>query len=97
MPFTKITSQVIACQPESIINSKIAIPRVGDMFAINSNSEYWTIGNSSDDKANVISTDCSTREVSLDSLSSILPVAVINNNVLITGGNGTEDSPYTIE
>lgn len=97
MPISNITSQTVECPQESIINSKIAIPKIGDMYAVYSNNEYWTMNEREEDRINVISTDCSVRDISINDLSSILPVVVIKNTVYITGGNGTLNNPYTIE
>ena len=106
MEIAKTTSQTTDCPQEEIINTTIAIPKVGDMFTVCSDGVYWTLTNSADEKMYVVSNDvssnknCSLIEASVGEASdkaSILPVVVINNNVIISGGNGTPTSPYTIQ
>ena len=93
----KNSSQTIECPPEDIISTKIAIPMLGEMYAVYASNNYWTINNSAQGKMDIITNDGSARDINVTELSSILPVVVIKNDAIITGGNGTSSSPYTIE
>lgn len=97
MKMLKTTSQTINCPQEDLINSKVALPKIGDMYAVGVNKEYWTINNSTDTKSYVVYSNNSLGEKGISEMSSILPVLVINNTVTITAGNGTLNSPYIIE
>ena len=99
------------CPQGSVINTKVAIPRLGDLYVVSTNSEYWTMNNSEELKMNVVTTGTSEGLTSVvvskvidpentsitDKKSAILPVIVIDNDVQITGGLGTDSNPYTIE
>ena len=103
MSYLKTTPQYSDCPQAAVFNSKIALPKIGDLYTVYSDKEYWTINNSTEDKLNVVNTNCTISEKVVDienpdgaKQSSILPVLVIDNNYKIEGGNGTSTSPYTI-
>ena len=112
----KTTSLTADCPQNEVINTTIAVPSVGDMFAVGSNNVYWTISNSDEDpvvdpnddpvnnyinrKVHVVNINSSLSEKTIgqaSEMASILPVVVVSNTVTISGGNGTPDTPYTIQ
>ena len=97
MLINRNTSQTIGCPPEDVINTKVAVPMLGEMYATSASSDYWTINNSVSGKMDIITSDGSARDIEITELSSLLPVVVVKNSTIITGGNGTENNPYTIE
>ena len=97
MPANNATTQSVQCPQESIINTKVAIPAVGDMFAVGSDRNYWTMSNYEDLKINVVKPLSELVSTDISSQAAILPVIVVKNSAIITGGNGTRTVPYTIE
>lgn len=94
---TTTSSMTASCPSEDLINLKVAIPKVGDLFTANSNKEYWTLTNSSKDKLYVVEPDGTLKEKGIEERSGIRPVIALMNTVTITGGNGTPTSPYTVQ
>ena len=87
-----------SCLPANTINLKIGVPRIGDMYTIPLNKEYWTINNADDNflvttvKPN---STIGTKDTTLT--AAVTPVINIKGNVVIAGGNGTPSNPYTIQ
>ena len=100
--------QTGSCKPTStgglsnIINEEIAIPKIGDMFTIESDEEYWTLSNTGENtnQVYVVETDGTVdiKTLELDSTikSRIRPVIVISNTNTIASGEGTLNSPYIL-
>ena len=105
--------QTNECASSNIINTQVAIPKIGEMFTTGSNYEYWTLTNAKEERTPVLQTDgtyvdkiteklyvvdsqgkVNTKKI--EQTSYIRPVIVIDNTIIITGGNGTKNSPYTI-
>ncbi len=106
MKILKTTPLTATCPQEDIINTYIAIPKVGDMFTVCTDDTYWTLTNSQDDKLYVVNKSndttksCTLSEMQVGETSdkaAILPVIIVKNTVKIAGGNGTINSPYTIQ
>jgi len=99
-PIIRSELQIGECSSEYIFNSKAAIPRVGDMYAVSKGYPYWTTSDPVNNKYILIdgeSNSESIREIQINSKATVVPVIVIKNSATITGGNGTINSPYTIE
>ena len=107
---TKNDPQTADCPQDKILRTKIAIPKLGDLYVVNSNKEYWTLTNASENRVNVIDTNCTVKDklvgegsltdntsTTLANMSAILPVIIVNNEATIAGGNGTFNSPYTLQ
>ena len=109
----KTDYQTNDCDSSNIINTNVAIPKIGDMFTIGSNYEYWTLTNAEEIRNPVLQIDGTYKDditerlyvvtsngqvnyKTIEQKSYIRPVIVIDNTVIITGGNGTFNSPYTI-
>ena len=97
MKMDKTISQTIECPPEDTLNSKVAIPKVGDMYALDTNKTYWTLNNSTDDKLYVVNNGIVVNDKAVTEKASILPIVVVNNTVTIAGGNGTQENPYILQ
>lgn len=93
----KTIAQTAECPPDDILNSKVAIPKVGDMFALDANKTYWTLNNSTDDKLITVNNGIVVSDRAITEKASILPIVVINNTITIAGGNGTPNSPYILQ
>ena len=93
----KTVSQSSSCKTTDIHSMKIAIPRIGDMYTVPANKEYWTINSANEDKiVTVIPTgNISSKEI--ESSSGVRPVVNLKSTVTIAGGNGTPSNPYTIQ
>lgn len=96
MKVTTETSLTARCQNSDILNTKMAVPQIGEMFTANTGKEYWTINNATDETIYVVEPDGTLREKTNEEKSGIRPVISIKNTVVIAGGNGTAANPYTI-
>ena len=104
MPITNTSFQTIACinPDQNLINTSIAIPKIGDMFTIESSREYWTLTNSDNEKTKVyivLPNGSVTTYETLVGLSAVRPVVVVKKDVKINttnSGSGTVTSPYVI-
>ena len=98
MILTPGISQTTECNPSDIYYYKIGIPKIGDMFTAGTSSgEYWTLSNSAEKTLNVISPNGIVSSKTIGELSGVRPVINIASGVKISGGNGTNNSPYTLE
>lgn len=114
----KTEFQTSDCDSSNIISTNVAIPKIGDMFTVQSDYEYWTLTNALEDRNPVVQTDGTIVEnvveriyvvlpvgessgkteksKTIEEKSRIRPVIVVDNSIIITGGNGTKTSPYTL-
>ncbi len=97
MNITSSTSLTASCPSTEIINLKVAIPKIGDLFTANTSKEYWTLSNATDKTLYVVEPDGSLKSKEIEQLSGVRPVVSLKNTVTITGGNGTAKNPYTIQ
>lgn len=104
MVMTTGTSQTTMCDQENIVYLNVGLPKVGDMFTTGNGYDYWTINNDTSDdptidKVLVISGNGNIKSqvTGASSKSGVRPVINLSNSVLITGGNGTENSPYQVK
>ena len=88
--------QTTSCAQSDILNIKIAIPKIGEMFTANTNREYWTLTNATEDTLYVVESDGSLRTKGITETSGVRAVLYLKGNITITGGNGTPSSPYTV-
>ena len=95
----KTKPQTTACQTTDIHSMKIALPRIGEMYTIPSNREYWTLNNYDEATLNVITPTGTTYIATkgIEDYSGVKPVINLSSTVTISGGNGTFDHPYTIQ
>lgn len=99
------SSQIALCPQVNVVNTKVAIPKVGDLYSTRIGTEYWTLSNATETTLNVVSSDGANELIQkgIEHVSgvrpqaSIRPVIVLKNTITITGGNGTKDVPYTIQ
>lgn len=77
---------------------KLGVPRIGDMYTVPLNKEYWTINRLDDEYqvATVIPTGGTSVKQVLET-SGVTPVINLKSSVTILGGNGTPTNPYTIQ
>ena len=94
---TTESPQTTACVQSDIITIKFGIPKVGEMFTVNANKEYWTLTNSDENNLYVVEPDGTLRVKGIEEYSGVRPVLYLKENTTITGGNGTSSNPYTIE
>lgn len=98
MMLTPTISQTTLCPLKDIVNLKIGIPKIGDMFTTSNGSEYWTLSNGGGDSIWTVNSSGDTvTGKNNESTSGVRPVINISNTVLISGGNGTKSSPYTLQ
>ena len=95
----KTKPQTTACQTTDIHSMKIAIPRIGEMYTIPANKEYWTLNNYDETTLNVITPTGTTYIATkgIEDYSGVRPVINLSSTVTISGGNGTIDHPYTVQ
>lgn len=99
----KSTPQTTACQTTDIHSMKVAIPRLGEMYTIPSNKEYWTLNNlkkaneEDEDKLIVVLPTEGISSKGIEEYSGVKPVINLKSTVTISGGNGTFDHPYTVQ
>ena len=90
-------AQTVDCDSSDLIGEiNVAIPKIGEMFTNESNYEYWTLTNFDEEKICVLTTEGTINAKTIEQNSHIRPVIVVDNSIVITGGNGTKNSPYTI-
>lgn len=96
--FTSTTKYTISCNNSDIVNIRVGIPKIGDMYTLPSASgEYWTLSNSGADTINTVSSNGEVIGRKINYVSGIRPVINLSNNVQIASGNGTSSNPYTIK
>ena len=93
----KTVSQSSSCQTTDIHSMKIAVPRIGDMYTVPSNKEYWTINNAEEEKIVVVIPTGNISSKGIEDASGVRPVVNLKSTVTIAGGNGTPSNPYTIQ
>ena len=97
MLMTTETPQTLECPRNDILNIEVAIPKIGEMFTTNANKEYWTLTNATEDTIYTVEPDGTLRTKTIEEKSGVRASVYIKENITITGGNGTKNSPYTIE
>lgn len=96
--FTSTTKYTISCNNSDVVNIRVGIPKIGDMYTLPSASgEYWTLSNSGADTINTVSSNGEVIGRKINYVSGIRPVINLSNNVQIASGNGTSSNPYTIK
>ena len=96
MLITNTTSQTIDCPTADVISLKAAIPKIGDMFTSNTNKEYWTLTNATEDTLYVVEPDGTLRTKGIEEKSGVRAVIYVKDNLTILSGSGTKANPYTI-
>lgn len=94
---TPITKYSFTCDNSNILNIKVGIPKIGDMYTIGSNQEYWTLSNSGTETLNVVDTSGNILSKNIKDTSYVRPVVSITNSAVITGGTGTSSDPYVLK
>ena len=94
---TTSSPQTTACVQSDVIVLKVGIHKIGEMFTVNSNNEYWTLTNSDENHLYVVEPDGTLRTKEIEEYSGVRPVIYLKSNTIITGGNGTQSNPYTID
>lgn len=94
---TPITKYSFTCDNSNILNIKVGIPKIGDMYTIGSNQEYWTLSNSGTETLNVVDTSGNILSKNIKDTSYVRPVVSITNSAVITGGTGTSSAPYVLK
>ena len=93
----KTTQQATSCLTTDIHSMKIAVPRIGDMYTVPANKEYWTINSADNDKVTIVIPTGNISSKTIEEYSGVRPVINLKSNVTIAGGNGTPTNPYTIQ
>lgn len=94
---TPTTKYSFTCDNSNILNIKVGIPKIGDMYTIGSNQEYWTLSNSGTETLNVVDTSGNILSKNIKDTSYVRPVVSITNSAVITGGTGTSSDPYVLK
>ena len=94
---TPTTKYSFTCDNSNILNIKVGIPKIGDMYTIGSNQEYWTLSNSGTETLNVVNTSGNILSKNIKDTSYVRPVVSITNSAVITGGTGTSSDPYVLK
>ena len=94
---TPTTKYSFTCDNSNILNIKVGIPKIGDMYTIGSNQEYWTLSNSGTETLNVVDTSGNILSKNIKDTSYVRPVVNITNSAVITGGIGTSSDPYVLK
>lgn len=94
---TPTTKYSFTCDNSNILNIKVGIPKIGDMYTIGSNQEYWTLSNSGTETLNVVDTSGNILSKNIKDTSYVRPVISITNSAVITGGIGTSSDPYVLK
>lgn len=94
---THTTKYSFTCDNSNILNIKVGIPKIGDMYTIGSNQEYWTLSNSGTETLNVVDTSGNILSKNIKDTSYVRPVVSITNSAVITGGTGTSSDPYVLK
>ena len=89
----------------SITTAKVGLLRYGELMSgqfdrFNNNKSYWTLTKSDDLTISYVSDNGNSNEVSPSpkvSVYSIRPSLNLKSNVVITGGTGTKNNPFTIK
>lgn len=89
-------SQTVECPLESIANEKVAVPKIGDMFASASTGDYWTISPVDIRNVNVVTSTGAVTVKEIETTSGVRPVLSVSSDTEITGGRGTFNNPYTV-
>lgn len=94
---TPTTKYSFTCDNSNILNIKIGIPKIGDMYTIGSNQEYWTLSNSGTETLNVVDTSGNISSKNIKDTSYVRPVISIASNTVIASGTGTSSDPYVLK
>lgn len=94
---TPTTKYSFTCDNSNILNIKVGIPKIGDMYTIGSNQEYWTLSNSGTETLNVVDTSGNILSKNIKDTSYVRPVVNITNSAVIAGGTGTSSDPYVLK
>lgn len=94
---TPITKYSFTCDNSNILNIKVGIPKIGDMYTIGSNQEYWTLSNSGTETLNVVDTSGNILSKNIKDTSYVRPVISITNSAVIAGGTGISSDPYVLK
>lgn len=94
---TPTTKYSFTCDNSNILNIKVGIPKIGDMYTIGSNQEYWTLSNSGTETLNVVDTSGNILSKNIKDTSYVRPVVSITNSAVITGGTGISSDPYVLK
>ena len=101
----KYTSATSSTLTSSTINSKVGLLRFGELMSgqfnrsIN-NNEYWLINGYhriSTDRVWTSGIEGSGDDSSVYDSCGVKPTMNLKSNVVITGGDGTKNNPFTIE
>ena len=91
------TKYSFTCDNSNILNIKVGIPKIGDMYTIGSNQEYWTLSNSGTETLNVVDTSGNILSKNIKDTSYVRPVISITNSAVIAGGTGISSDPYVLK
>lgn len=94
---TPTTKYSFTCDNSNILNIKVGIPKIGDMYTIGSNQEYWTLSNSGTETLNVVDTSGNILSKNIKDTSYVRPVISITNSAVIAGGTGISSDPYVLK
>ena len=82
-------------------DAKVGLLRMGELMAgqfdrYGNNSTYWTLTPYSVSNMRYVNNNGDASNSSLAYMSSVKPSFNIKSNVVITGGNGTKEQPFTL-
>lgn len=102
MPIARTTYQTTTCDnpDQNVIQLDVGIPKIGDMYTVESDKEYWTLTNETGDTLYSVLPDGSVSSKTISDSSYVRAVIVLKDDVRIRvydPGNGTASNPYIIE
>lgn len=76
--------------------AKVGLLRMGELMSGNREKEYWTLTMADSYNDYYINTDGKALYKQAYENSGVRPVMNLKSNVVITGGSGTKEDPFTV-